>query len=144
MSAPSFTPIQNNRRNYSYIYIYCAVLKHMATPSDYHIPLPSIVPFAHSETSFTHDCIHSNFPGSSRTTSFFPSFRFPVDHNFWQSHRVHSLNMSIPNELFLGYVIQYRILRVHFYSMIYSFVFLCNLEILANRLNASISVVLTL
>jgi hypothetical protein len=30
------------------IIIYCAVLKGLATPSDFHIPLPSIVPFAYS------------------------------------------------------------------------------------------------
>ena len=33
---------------YIYIYIYSAVLKRLATPSDFHIPLPSIVPLAHS------------------------------------------------------------------------------------------------
>jgi hypothetical protein len=97
---------------YIYIYIYCAVLKRLATPSDFHIPLPSIVPFANSETSFTHGCIYPIFPGSSGTTSFFRSFRFPGDHNFWLSHLVHSLNISVPNELFSGCVIQYRILRV--------------------------------
>jgi hypothetical protein len=78
--------------------------------------LPSTVPFAHSETSFTYGCIHLMFPGSLGMTSFFPSFRFPVDHNFWQSLWVHSINMSIPNDLFSGYVIQYRILYVHFTS----------------------------
>jgi len=26
----------------------CAVSKRLATPSDFHIPLPSVVPFAHS------------------------------------------------------------------------------------------------
>jgi hypothetical protein len=30
------------------IYVYCAVLKRLTTPSDFYIPLPSIVPFAHS------------------------------------------------------------------------------------------------
>jgi hypothetical protein len=35
-------------------HIYSAVLKHLAMTSDFHIPLPSIVPFTHSETSFTH------------------------------------------------------------------------------------------
>jgi hypothetical protein len=76
-----------------------SVLKCLVMPSDFHIPLPSIVQFAHSETSFTHGCIYPKFPGSLGT-SFFRSFRFPVDHNFWQSNWVHSLNMSIPNELF--------------------------------------------
>ena len=34
---------------YTYVYyIYCAVLKRLTTPSDFRIPLPSIVPFAHS------------------------------------------------------------------------------------------------
>jgi hypothetical protein len=45
---------------YIYIYIYicvcgvcvcvcvCAVLKLLATPSNFHIPLPSVVPFTHS------------------------------------------------------------------------------------------------
>jgi hypothetical protein len=84
----------------------CAVLNRLATPSSFHIPLPSTVPFSHSETSFTHGCTYPIFPGSSGTISFLPSFRFPVDHNFWQSHWVHSLNMSKPNELFSGYVIQ--------------------------------------
>jgi hypothetical protein len=65
--------------------VYCAVLKRLKTPSDFHTPLPSIVPFAHSETFFTHGCYYSIFPGSSGTTSVFPSFRFPVDHNFWKS-----------------------------------------------------------
>jgi hypothetical protein len=35
---------------YIYIYIHtyiCAVLKRLMTPSDFHIPFPSIVPFAH-------------------------------------------------------------------------------------------------
>jgi hypothetical protein len=31
-----------------YTYIYCAFLKCLATPSVFHIPLPPIVPFAHS------------------------------------------------------------------------------------------------
>jgi hypothetical protein len=30
--------------NYIYIYIYCTILKCLATPSDFHTPLPSIVP----------------------------------------------------------------------------------------------------
>jgi hypothetical protein len=34
----------NNRRRNIYIYIYCALLKRLTTPSDFHIPLPSIVP----------------------------------------------------------------------------------------------------
>jgi hypothetical protein len=67
---------------HTHIYIYSAVLKRLATPSDFHIPLPSIVPLAHSQTPFTHGCIYSIFPGSSGATSFFPTFRFPVNHNF--------------------------------------------------------------
>jgi hypothetical protein len=74
-----------------YIYIYrererereSAVLKRLTTPSDFHIPLPSIVPFAHSSISFIHGCIYSIFSGSPGAASFFPSFRFPVNHNFW-------------------------------------------------------------
>ena len=103
---------------YIYIYIYCALLKHLTTASNFHIPFPSIVPFAYPEISFTHGCIYPIFPGSLEMTSFFPSFRFSVDDNFWQSHWVLSLNMSIPNELFLSYVIQYHILGVHFFSNI--------------------------
>ena len=34
-------------------YIYFAVLKRLATHSDYQIPLPSTVPFAHSYIPFT-------------------------------------------------------------------------------------------
>jgi hypothetical protein len=41
------THIKNGER-LSYIYIYCAVLKRLTTPSDIHITLPSIVPVAHS------------------------------------------------------------------------------------------------
>jgi hypothetical protein len=57
----------NARGNYIYIYIYIyiererererEVIKRLATPSDFHIPLSPIVPFAHSETSSTHGCI---------------------------------------------------------------------------------------
>jgi hypothetical protein len=54
-----------------YICIYCPVLKCLTRLSDFHTPLPSIVPFVHSETSFTHGCIYPNFPGSSGTTSIF-------------------------------------------------------------------------
>jgi len=49
---------------YIYIYIYrerereSTVLKRLATPSDFHIPLPSIIPFAHSQISLTHRCIY--------------------------------------------------------------------------------------
>jgi hypothetical protein len=103
---------------HTHTHVHCAVLKRLSTLSDFHIPLPSIVPFAHSETPFTHGCRYLIFPGSSGTTSFFPSFMFPVDHTFWQSHWVQSLNMSIQNELFSGNAIQYRILRVHFSSNI--------------------------
>ena len=99
-------------------FIYSAVLQLLTTPSDFPIPLPLIVPFAHPERSSTHSCIYPIFLGSSGTTSFFLSFRFPVDHNFCQSRSVHSLNMSKPNELFSSYVIQYRILGIHFFSNI--------------------------
>jgi hypothetical protein len=37
-----------------YILYICAILKRLATTSDFHTPLPSIVPFAHSETPFAH------------------------------------------------------------------------------------------
>jgi hypothetical protein len=67
-----------SKQMYIYIYIYmcvcvcvggcvcmyCAVLKRLATPSDFHTPLPSIVPFAHSETYFSHGYI-------SHTSCFF-------------------------------------------------------------------------
>ena len=55
-----------------FVYIYCAVLKRLTTPSDFHIPLPSIVPFAHSWISFIHACIYYIFPRSPGTASFFP------------------------------------------------------------------------
>ena len=103
-----------------------ADLQRLPTPSDFHTPLPSIVPFAHPKISSTHSCIYPIFTVSSGTTSFFPFFMFPVDLNFCQSRSVHSLNMSASNELFSSYVIQYRILSVHFF-LIYSFVFLSNL-----------------
>ena len=45
--------------------------------------------------------------------------------------------MAIPNELFSGYLIQYRILLIHFFSNI--LIRFSILEILADRLNASIS-----
>jgi hypothetical protein len=60
------------------VLIYCAVLKRLATPSDFHIPLPPIVPFAHSETSFTHGCIYPILPGFSGTTLFFLPSGFQV------------------------------------------------------------------
>jgi len=44
--------------------------------------------------------------------------------------------MTIPNELFSGYLIQYRILLAHFFSNI-PFAFLSSLEMLADRLNSS-------
>jgi hypothetical protein len=58
--------------HYIYIYIYVCVcvcvcacaracvragLKHLTTPSNFHIPLPLVVPFAHSQISYTHGCI---------------------------------------------------------------------------------------
>jgi hypothetical protein len=70
-----------------YIYIYIererererAVLRRLATPSDFHIPLPSNVPFAHSQTYSTHGYIYIYiypiFPGSSGTTSYFSSLQ---------------------------------------------------------------------
>ena len=102
-------------KTHTHTYIYCTVLKCLATPSDFHIP-SSIVTFAHSQISFTHRCIYPIFPGSSGTASFFPSFRFLVNHNFWQLRWVHSLDMTISNELFSGYLIQYHILHIHFFS----------------------------
>jgi hypothetical protein len=65
---------------YIYVYIYIAVLILLVSPSDL----------------FHSWLFYPIFPGCSGTTSFFPSFSFRVDHNFWQSHWVHSLNMSIP------------------------------------------------
>ena len=103
---------------FHFLFFYCAVLKRLPTPSDFHIPLPSIVPFACPELSSTHSCIYPIFTRSSGTTSFLPPFRFPVDHNFWQSRSVRPFNMSVPNKLFSSYVIQYRVLGVHFISNI--------------------------
>ena len=40
------------------------VLKRLATPSDFHIPLPSTVPFTYSQVSFTQCCIYPIFPFS--------------------------------------------------------------------------------
>jgi len=51
--------------------------------------------------------------------------------------------MTIPNDLFSHYLIQYRILRFQFFS-IYKSVFLSSLEILADRLITSISAALIL
>ena len=48
--------------------------------------------------------------------------------------------MTTPNELFSGYLIHSRILRIHFFSLIYSFVFPSSLEILADRLNVCVCV----
>lgn len=47
--------------------------------------------------------------------------------------------MSIPNQLFSDYLIQYCIWSVRFFFLLYSFVFVSSLEILIDRLNASIS-----
>ena len=44
---------------------YCAVLNGTSAPSDVHVPLSSIDPFAHSYISFTHGCIYTIFPGYS-------------------------------------------------------------------------------
>ena len=60
--------------------------------------------------------VYPIFEGSSGTASFFPSFGFPVNHDFWESRWVHSFDMTIPNELFSGYFIQYRIWFVHYFS----------------------------
>jgi hypothetical protein len=38
--------------------VYCAVLKRLATPSDFRIPLPPIVPFAHRLIFFRFVFIH--------------------------------------------------------------------------------------
>jgi hypothetical protein len=67
---------------YNDAYIYCAGLKRLATPSDLYIPLPSIVPFANSETSFIYDSIYPVFPVSSGTTSFFLPPHFPLPASF--------------------------------------------------------------
>jgi len=42
-------------------YIYSPVLKRLSTPSDFHIPLSSILPFPHSQVSFIHGCIYPIF-----------------------------------------------------------------------------------
>ena len=116
-----------------------AVLKRLATPSDFHISLPSVVPFAHSSSSFTHSCIYPIFPSSSGTASFFPSFRFPVNHNF--GNRVGSILSTCPHQMSCFRVISSNIVSgASIFSLIYSFVFLSSLEILVDRLNASISV----
>ena len=99
----------------SHNYINCAFVKRLTTPSDFHIPLPSIVLFTHSQISFIHGCIYSIFPGSPRTSSFFPSFRFPVNNNFWQSRQVHSLGTKLisPLKQQLQYLFSVRLYRIH-------------------------------
>ena len=62
------------------------ILRGFTTSDDafpFHTPLRSVVPFAYPQISSTHSCMYPILPGSAGTTSFFPSFRFPVDHNFW-------------------------------------------------------------
>jgi hypothetical protein len=57
-----------------YIYIYIApVLKRLTTPSVYHIPLPSIVPFAHPQIPFTHRCIYPILRSLSPIAVYIPS-----------------------------------------------------------------------
>ena len=133
-----------------YIYIYSAVLKRLTTPSDVHAPLPSIVPFACPEISFTHSsiynpsshvlrgrprfCRHSGFQltltlltwtiwraptNASKWRMGFNSVFKGVNHDFWQSCWVLSLNMPLPNKLFSSYIIHYRILGVRFSSNIF-------------------------
>ena len=59
------------RASHETILYVCAVLKRLATPSDFHIPLPSVVPFTHSQIPFTPGCIYPIFTGPSGTASFF-------------------------------------------------------------------------
>ena len=56
---------------YIYTHTYCAVLQRLGTPSDFHIPLPSILPFAHFSLSSTHGCIYPIFSASLGTAFFF-------------------------------------------------------------------------
>ena len=126
---------------FTYLFTYmCAVLKRLTTPSDFHIPMPSVVPFAHSYTSSTHGCIYPIFPSSSGTASFFfSSFGFEVNHNF--GNRVRSILSTSPYQMSCFRVISSNIASgASIFSLIYSFVFLSSSEILADRLNASISV----
>ena len=113
----------------------------MATPSVFLIPLPSIVPFAHSSISFTHGCIYPIFPSSSMTASFFSSFRCPVNHDF--GNRVGSILSTWPYQMSYFRVISSHIISCSLiFSLTYTFVFLSSLEILADRLYATISVAL--
>ena len=46
------------------IYLYSIIfrcIKRLPTPSDFHIPLPSTVPFDHSQASCTHRCLYLIF-----------------------------------------------------------------------------------
>jgi hypothetical protein len=115
--------------------IYSTVLKRLATPSDFLVPLPTIVPFAHSETPFTHCC-----------TTYIPSFQvlrgrprfilssgYPVGHIF--GNCTSSILSTCPYQMscISGYVIQFRILRVHLPSNILIHFFYLNYKSLLIR-----------
>ena len=56
-----------------YIYIYNAVLKRLATPSNFHIPLPSILPFLRLFHSWLFISYVSRFFGDGLVFFFLPS-----------------------------------------------------------------------
>ena len=81
-------------------FIYCVALKRLATPSDFHIPLPSTVPFAYSQIHFTHRSIYPIFPGCLVLKSF--SIRSNLVPRLWYkifSYRTFQywFNASTPN-----------------------------------------------
>jgi len=152
--------------------IYCVVFKRLATPSDVHIPLPSIVPFVHSYISFTRSCIYPIFPfldlfhswlyishlsiprSLSLLAVYIPSFqvlrgrpRFSLPSglqlNVIFGNRVGSILSTWTYQMSCFQVISSNIVSCSFiFPLIYSFVFLSSLEILAYRRNASIPVTL--
>jgi hypothetical protein len=83
------------------------------------------------------------FPFSSGLTSFFPFFMFPVDHKFWKSHCVHSLNKFIQNNFFPA-MSPTTVSCTSIFPLIYPFVSLSDLETLADLLNISTYVTLIL
>jgi len=131
---------------YIYIYIYIYILRCFKTSGDV-FRLPYSIVF---------DCSICPFSDLSHSSLYIPSFlvlrgrhRFFLPSGFLLiiifGNRVRSVLSTWPYQMSCFRVISSNIVFCAFiFSLIYSFVFLSSLEILADRLNVSISVALIL
>jgi len=133
-SSPSISP-PPLRAQYYYL-ADCTMFSIFLRPFDnysiFFLQLPLVIPVFFHQSLFAHQSSYPFHPGNFRSTSFSSSWWTLLRHFFWQSSLFHSLNMSVPLNLFC-LILSKRDLVTFIFCLIIVFLILSFLEILTER-----------